>query len=280
MSVKASDVKKLREMTGAGMMECKKALVESGGDSEKAAKILKELGLAAAAKRDGRATNEGRIFLKISPSKAIALEVTCETDFVAKNKDFIGVGEKLVNTVDEKEYTEINDDLLEIIKDIVAIIKENIKLKRFKVVEAGDDEILVNYEHGEGRIGVIVKLKTGKAELKDNAALKELAFNIALHIAAFAPKYLKKDEVEESFLKEQEEIFMKQAENLGKPENVIKGIVQGKIKKCLAEVCLLDQGFVKDDKQSVAKVLDAAGKEHGSKIEIIEYVYYKVGSDA
>lgn len=278
MEIKASMVKELREATGAGMMDCKKALVQAGGDFEKAEKILKELGLAAAKKRDGRATNEGRIFTKIAGNRGIILELSCETDFVAKNKDFIALGEKCLSIINEKNLTEITEDLTLCVKDTIARIKENLILKRFKVIEAKDDELLVDYIHGEGRIGVIVMLSAGDPSLKDNENVKTTAFDLALHTAAFAPLYLDRNSVDPDYLKEQEEIFLKQAEKLDKPEKVIQGIVKGKVNKHLAEICFVDQGFVRDEKQKVSAVLKNLGKEVGGEINITDFLYYKLGT--
>jgi elongation factor Ts len=277
VEIKASMVKELREATGAGMMECKKALVKAEGDFAKAEKILKELGLAAAKKRDGRATNEGRIFSKISTNKGILLELSCETDFVAKNKDFIALGERCISIIDEKNLTEMTEELDSCVKETLAKIKENLLLKRFQVIEAKDNELLVDYIHGEGRIGVIVKLSLSDPSLKTNEKVKETAFNLALHVAAFAPLYLNKNAVDPNYLKEQEEIFTKQAEKLGKPEKVIQGIVKGKVNKHLAEICFVDQGFVKEEKQKVSDVLKNLGKEVDGNIDIVDYLYFKLG---
>jgi len=280
VSIQAADVKKLREKTGAAMMDCKKALVKTEGDFAKAEKMLKEMGLAAAEKRSGRAAKEGKVFVKNTGSKAIVLELSCETDFVGKNKDFLALGENLVQIIDEQKLTEVNSLMEDMVKDALAKIKENIVLRRFIVIEAGDDEILADYLHGPGKIGVIVKLKTGKAELKDNAKVKELAFDLCLHIAAFSPMKLDASQVDPAYLQEQEEIFMKQAENLGKPENVLKGIVKGKVNKHLSEICFVDQGFVKDEKQKVGAVVAALGKELGTDLSIVEYVNYRLGEEA
>ncbi|MBN1696267.1 MAG: translation elongation factor Ts [Spirochaetales bacterium] len=279
MEIKAQDVKNLREATGAGMMDCKKALVTSNGDFKKAEKYLKEQGLAAAQKRAHRATNEGRIFSRVSPDMGILLELSCETDFVAKNKDFIALGEKLVAIINDKKLTAPSDELEACVKDVIAVIKENLVLRRFEVLKAGQDELLVQYIHGEGRIGVIVKLKVSEPALKENEKVKQTAFDLALHVAAFAPLYLSAGNVEEEYMKEQEEIFMKQAEKTGKPENVLKGIVKGKMNKHLADICLLDQAFVKDEKKNVASVLKDLGKEVGGNIEITDYLYFKIGSE-
>ena len=279
MGIQASDVKKLRDKTGAGMMECKKALQEAGGDYEKAEKILKELGLAAAAKRSGRATEEGRIFTRVDDNKAGILEVSCETDFVARNKDFIGLGEQILTKVMNENLTSVNDELETMVTDEISKIKENISIRRFETMSIGESELVVEYIHGEGRIGVLVKASVEKPEMKADEKVKAFVFDCALHIAAFNPKYLSADSVDESYMKEQEEIFTVQAKNLGKPENVVQGIVKGKLNKHLTEICFLKQGFVKDDKQSVEAVMKQASKEVGGKIDIIEYTYYSVGEE-
>ena len=279
MDIKATDVKKLREITGAGMMDCKKALTEAGGDFKKAERILKEMGLAAAAKRSGRATNEGRIFTLVSGSKAGLLEIACETDFVAMNKDFITVGNEILSDVVEKELSELPDELKEKVAGLVSKLKENMEIRRFTTTRSGENELLVDYVHGEGRIGVIIKMGAESPEALADEKVKEFAFNCALHAAAFNPLYLSSDKVDPEYLKEQEEIFTKQAESLGKPEKVVAGIVKGKLNKHLSEICFVDQKFVKDDKQSVSKVMEALGKEVGTKLSLTDYLYYRVGEE-
>lgn len=280
MSIKAADVKTLRDKTGAGMMECKKALTEADGDFAKAEKILKELGLAAAAKRSGRATEQGRICSKVTDSKAVILEMVCETDFVARNADFIKLGNELASDIIDNNLTEVTDALTDKVKGLMGTIKENMSLKRFRVMNIGDNDLVRDYIHGEGSLGVLVKLQSDKAEILKDPKVQEFAFDCALHIAAFSPLYLNADQVEPAYLQEQEEIFKKQAENLGKPEKVIAGIIKGKMNKHLSEICLVDQPFVKDDKQSVAKVMQALGKEMGATLSIAEYSYYRVGDEA
>ena len=279
MAISAADVKTLRDKTGAGMMECKKALVEADGDFAKAEKILKELGLAAAAKRSSRATNEGRVFTKINDSRAAILELGCETDFVARNKEFIESGKNLVSKIADDGLTEKTPELDAIVTDIISKIKENMAISRFKTLTVADDELAVDYVHGEGSIGVIVKFGLEKPEIADNPRVKEFTFDVALHIAAFNPLYLDKDSVDPAYLKEQEEIFTVQANKLDKPANVVQGIVKGKLNKHLAEICLLNQGFVKEEKKSVSQVMDEVSKEVGGKICIKEYIYYAVGAE-
>jgi elongation factor Ts len=279
VDIKATDVKALREKTGAGMMDCKRALVQANGDFGKAEKILKELGLAAAQKRAGRTTKEGRVFSRVADRKGALLELTCETDFVAKNKEFIALGEFLSDLAIAKGSAARPEDFTSPVQEAVGKIKENITLRRLKVMEAGATDLIMDYIHGEGKIGVMVKFSLSAPELKDNARVKEVAFDLTLHTAAFAPLFLKRDRVPEAYLKEQEEIFTKQAEKLGKPENVMKGIVQGKLNKHLAEICFVDQPFVKDQNLKVSKVLDELNKEVGGKVEIGDYLYLKVGEE-
>ncbi len=280
MEIRAEDVRRLRERTGAGMMECKKALTEAQGDIPKAEKILKELGLAAAAKRSGRATNEGSIFTVVKGKVAAILELTCETDFVARNEKFRALGDTLVSKVVEKGLKFGDECLQAMVTEAVARIKENITNRRLDTIAAGGNESITSYVHGDdGRVGVLVKVQAERPELLEKQQVKEFAFNCALHVAAFRPLYLSEAGVDEPYRKEQEEIFTVQAKNLGKPENVLAGIVKGKLKKLYSEICLLDQPFVKDDKRSVAQVAQDVGKEAGGKVSVTDFRYYSVGED-
>ena len=280
MDIKAADVKKLRDKTGAGMLDCKKALKEADGDFSEAEKILKELGLAAAAKRSGRATNEGRIFTRVGDSTAVAVEISCETDFVARNQDFIKLGNDIASTIIEKGLTEKTAELDEKVKDTISTIKENMELKRFITLPIAADEMVSEYVHGEGSIGVLVKMKADSTDVLKNDQVKEFAFDCALHIAAFNPLYLSRDSVDAAYTQEQEAIFRKQAENLGKPEKVMEGIVKGKLNKHYSEICLLDQGFVKEEKKSVAQKMKEVASQAGGKLEIVDFIYYKVGDES
>jgi elongation factor Ts len=277
VEIKATDVKALRDKTGAGMMDCKKALQEAQGDFQKAERILKELGLAAAAKRAGRATNQGRIFSQLGDGLGVLLELTCETDFVAKNKDFLALGRTLTGLALAKGPGAKPEDFEGPVKEVVGIIKENMELRRLGLLAAGPQELLVDYIHGEGRLGVLVKVALSSAELARHPRVKEVAFDLALHTAAFAPQYLTRDRVPKEYIAEQEAIFRKQAESTGKPEKVLQGIAQGKLNKHLSEICLLEQGFVKDPNLKVSKLLENLGKEVGGKMTISDYLYYKVG---
>jgi elongation factor Ts len=278
MEIKATDVKKLREKTGAGMMDCKNALAKTDGDFDKAERLLKEQGLAAAVKKSDRVTNSGKIFVKILPTKGILLELTCETDFVARNAMFLELGEALIAKVAAQNLTAPTEELQLMVKEAIGKIKENMQLRRIVTMPVAANEALVEYVH-DNRIGVMLRFALGDAKLKDNPRVKEILFDSALHAAAFAPLFLSRDKVSPAFLKEQEEILTKQAENLGKPANVLQGIIKGKVAKMLSEICFLEQPFVKDDKRKMSKVLEDLSKEVGGTVTLVDYAYVKLGGE-
>jgi len=283
MEVKASDIKNLREKTGAGMMDCKKALVEAEGDFALAERKLKEWGLAGVAKRSGRATNEGRVFIAEGNSAIAMVDVACETDFVCRNDDFIKGGNTMAKLSLDKNYAAPNAELEAIVQDLASVIKENITLKRVSLVKAGANEYLHAYTHGEGKLGVVVKLQADKPEAFKNAEVATFVHDLALHVAAFAPMFVDQSRISVDWVKEQQDIFKKQVEGdekmSGKPAKVVDGILAGKLKKLMSEICLVDQGFVKDEKQTVKAVMDAVGKAAGAKLSIVDYIYFKVGDN-
>ena len=264
--ITAAMVKALREATGAGMMDCKKALVETGGDSEEAAKLLKERGLAAVAKRAERATSEGRIFIRQVGEKIAAIQLLCETDFVAKNADFAACGEKILDEIFAKGYTDVTEELKSVLLDFASRTRENMSLAKIDIIDVPEGSCAGVYVHSDFKTGAVVVIK-GSADDK----VKEFARDCCMHLVAYTPMYLKAEDVPESYIAEQKEIFLKQMEMdpklEGKPENVRDGILQGKIKKHLAEVCFVDQPFVKDDKKSVKAKLDEVAKSTGSSLE-------------
>jgi elongation factor Ts len=225
-----------------------------------------------------RVTNSGKIFSKVMPDKGILIELTCETDFVARNDLFLNLGKTIVEKVAAKNLAEPTDELQLLVKEAVGTIKENMQLRRIVTLPIAAGDALVEYIHDD-RIGVMLRFTFADAKMKDNPRVKEILFECALHAAAFAPLFLSKDKVSPAFLKDQEEIFAKQAENLGKPQNVLQGIIKGKVAKMLAETCLLEQPFVKDDKRKVAKVLEDLSKEVGTKVELVDYKYIKLGGE-
>ena len=278
MEIKATDVKALRDKTGVGVMDCRNALEKAGGDFAQAEKILKELGLAAAQKRSGRTTKEGKVFAAVAEGKAALLELLCETDFVARNSDFQGVGAKLVGLVLAKEPSSVSPEMQELVNGAIAKIKENMGIGRFEVMHAGPNELLQSYVHGD-KIGVLVKMRVSDPALKENPKVKEAAMDCALHVAAFGPMYLTQADVSPEYLKEQEGIFVVQAKNTGKPDNVVQGIVKGKLKKHLQEICFVDQLHVRQTKKSVAEVLKEIGKEVGGELSVTGFRYYRLGSE-
>lgn len=280
MAVTPQEVKKLRDKTGAGMLDCKNALVKSNGDFAAAEKILKEQGLASADKRVGRATNNGSVFTCIENGKAAMAELTCETDFVAKNEVFRTAGDKIAAAVAASGSSEKTEELELMVKEAIAVLKENMLLGKVVCWDVAENELVVNYSHNGGQIGVLVKLSCDSAATAAKEDVKALAFDLALHAAAFNPAYLNRDAVDGAYLKEQEDIFTTQANNLGdKPEKVIKGIVQGKLNKHLAQICFVDQGFVKEDKKPVKQILAETAKAAGGTIELTDYAYIAVGQE-
>jgi len=284
--ITASDVKKLRDKTGAGPMECKNALVSTEGDFDKAVKLLKEKGLAALEQRAGRATNQGKVFIKIKDdgSSAVLVELNAETDFVARNPDFIVLGETIAAKALDKGITAPTDELNALVQDLATKIRENMGLKRLCLVKASPNEYLTQYIHGDGNIGIVVKCESDKPEIFKNEEVKAFVFTLALHIAAFNPAAIDRSKVDQGWLKEQEGIFKVQMDKdeklAGKPEKVLEGILQGKVNKFLSEICLMEQGYVKEEKITVQKAIEDCAKKAGAKLVLTDYVYYKVGAEA
>lgn len=276
MAITAADVKALRDKTGAGMMECKKALTEANGDAAEAEKILKEKGLAAVAKRAERATSEGRIFIKQEGNKIAVAEVTCETDFVAKNADFIAVGNKIVDLILAKGYTKPEKELEDLVLELATKIRENMALRRVELIDVPAGDAAAFYVHSDFKTAAVVVVKGSDADV-----VKTFAKDCCLHLAAFTPAYIEQKDVPESYINEQKEIFEAQMAQdpkmASKPENVKAGILQGKINKHLAEICFVDQAFVKDDKVTVAKKLAEVSKEAGAKLSFEKVALYILG---
>lgn len=276
MAITAADVKALREKTGAGMMECKKALTECNGDIAEAEKSLKEKGLAAMAKRSERATSEGRLFIRQDGNKIAVIELTCETDFVAKNADFIAVGEKMLDVTLAKGYTKVEAEHEEILEPLKVSIRENMKVAKVEVFEVPATASAAYYVHSDFKTGAVVIVDGSTAD-----TVKTFAKDCCLHIAAFTPSYTSKKDVPQSYIDEQKEIFkaqMDQDEKMaGKPENVKEGILQGKINKHLAEICFEDQMFVKDDKKTVTAKLAETGKEVGATLSFVVAKLFVLG---
>ena len=280
MSISPQDVKKLRDKTGAGMLDCKNALIKAEGDFSAAERVLKEQGLASADKRVGRATNNGSVFTFIGEDRAAMAELTCETDFVAKNDVFRSSGAKIAEAIADAATAEKTDQLETMVKESIAVLKENMQLGRVVFWNRAPNEVLVDYAHNGGVIGVMVKLTCDNEETAAKDEVRTLGFDLALHAAAYNPPFLNKDSIDPAYIKEQEEIFKAQAQGMeDKPEKVISGIVQGKLKKHLSQVCFVDQAFVKEAKKTVKEIVDETAKTLGAKVELTDYAYIAVGQD-
>ncbi len=276
-TITASQVKELRDATNVSMMECKRALQETDGDMDAAMKVLRERGMAVAQKRAAKAANQGIIAASATDDgQTMAMvEVNCETDFVARNDDF----KAFVDSVADKAL-ETDDSLAEVLNDVliekIAAIGENLKLRRNVRYQLDGSGKLASYIHMGGKVGVLIEVGCEKDSTVTTPTFDELVKDLTLHIAAAAPPYLTSDEIPQDVIAEERAIFAKQVE--GKPENIVDKIVDGKIKKFFAETCLIDQGFVKEPKQSISELLDEKGKELGDSFTIKRFTRYQLGA--
>ncbi|MBU1612268.1 MAG: translation elongation factor Ts [Proteobacteria bacterium] len=268
MSISASQVKALREKTGAGMMDCKKVLVEAGGDEEKAITLLRERGMAKAEKKAGRATSEGTIGVNIAPGSGVMVELKCETDFAAKNEEFTAFATELAAKVAAGGYATTEEIPAEMtdLTDLVTKIGENMGVGR--VAKLAVDGIVGSYVHSNGKIGVLVAL----AGATDADAA--LAKDIAMQVAATNPLCASSDQVPEDVKAKEMAIYKTQALDEGKPEEIAEKIIIGRINKFYKDVCLLEQPFIKDDKKAVKDLLK------GTKITLSGFVRLALGEDA
>ena len=285
--ITAAQVKALREKTGAGMMDCKKALVEANGDEEKAIEILRKKGLAKAAKKADRNAAEGRVEIYITPDfkKGSIVEVNCETDFVAKTDEFVEFVSETAKVINVNDINDI-DNLMktsfgegtfeEELKVKIAKIGENIVVRRMATIKAPENGIVNGYIHAGGRVGVLVAAACDKPETCE--AIKDTLKDIAMHIAAMKPLYLNPESVPADVLEKEKEIAKEQLLKEGKPEQVIEKIIPGKIKKYYQEVCLTEQEFVKaEKKESVAEALGKAAKKVGGEAKLVDFIRFEVG---
>ena len=291
-AVTAAMVKELREMTGAGMMDCKKALAATEGDMNKAVEFLREKGLAGAAKKAGRIAAEGIVVTALSADEksAVVVEVNAETDFVAKNEKFqtyaADVAAQALNTsaadmdafMEEKWEKDPSMTVKEALSSQISIIGENMNIRRFEQVKE-ENGFVASYIHAGGKIGVLVDVETDVV----NDAVKEMARNVAMQCAALKPQYTDRSEISADFIEHEKSILMAQIMNdpkeASKPEKVIQGMVMGRINKELKEICLLDQVYVKaeDGKQTVAKYVEEVAKANNAKITVKGFVRFETG---
>lgn len=281
MAFTAKDVKELREMTGCGMMDCKKALTEADGDKDKAVEILREKGLATAAKKAGRIASEGIVLDYVDGNVGVIVEVNAETDFVAKNEQFTDFVKAVAKTVAVKNPADVEElktmqieggsqTVGEELTEKIAKIGENMNIRRFARYEG----TVASYIHGGGRIGVLVNFDTDCA---DKEGFAQFAKDIAMQVAAAGAQYLDRDTVPAEVVEKEKEILSIQAKNEGKPEKIIEKMVMGRINKFYKEVCLLDQEFIKDGDLSVQKYIDNTAKALGGSIKVVAYTRFEKG---
>ena len=287
MAITAGMVKELREMTGAGMMDCKKALTETNGDMDAAVEFLRKNGQAKAEKKAGRIAAEGIVKTVVRDDKLAAIvEVNSETDFVAKNDEFQGFVEAVVNQIADSDAADMDAfmaeawaaDASKTVKDAlvekIAVIGENLNIRRFEKVSA-ENGCVVSYIHGGGRIGVLVVADTDVV----NDEIKTCLKNVAMQVAAMSPKYVSRDEVSQEFMDHEKEILLAQAkkENPEKPENIIEKMIIGRLNKEMKEICLLDQVYVQDSDLTVAKYVEKVAKENGANVTVKKFVRLETG---
>ena len=273
MAISAKLVKELREKTGAGMMDCKKALTETDGDIDKAVDYLRENGIAKAAKKADRIAVEGLVHVETKGNDAVILEINSETDFVARNEGFQELVKEIANQALETKASsveELNESKLPSgdtvdgrMKEAIATIGEKLSIRRFAIRSKSDNDAFGAYLHMGGRIGVL--------SVVEGTTDEEAAKDVAMHIAAINPKYVSSDQVSEEELSHEKEVLKQQALNEGKPEKIVEKMVEGRMRKYLQEICAVDQDFVKDPDQTVESYL----KSKGGKL--VDFVRYEVG---
>lgn len=291
MAITASMVKELREMTGVGMLDCKKALAETDGDMEKAVEYLREKGLAASEKKAGRIASEGLCLSYLTDDKktGVVVEVNSETDFVAKNPVFreyvLQVAEQIAGSqaadvdalLTETWKFDTSLSVAEALSSKVAVIGENLKLRRFEKYELKEAGTIVSYIHGGGRIGVMLELACDNA----TEAVEEMGKNIAMQIAALNPQFISVDDVPAEFVAKEKEILTQQAmndpKNASKPANIIEKMIEGRLNKEMKEICLVEQPYVKDGDLTVKKYIESVAKEAGALISIKRMVRFETG---
>jgi elongation factor Ts len=279
MAITASDVKQLREITGAGMMACKNALKEADGDMEKAVDFLRQKGLAAAQKKQSRIAAEGAVATFVEGNLGVVVEVNCETDFVSKGDDFQSFAKEIASHIVSNSPADVAELLTqkfngsdrtvsEAATELTLKCGEKIDLRRFELVKLTGSGVVGNYNHG-GKIGVLVELNAPEA----NDAVVELSKDLAMHVAAADPKFLTADDIDEAFKQREAAIYKAQLEEQGKPAEMIENIIKGKLNKLASEVCLLNQKFVKDPDTTVGKLIASIG----SDLSVSKFVKLNLG---
>ena len=276
MSITKDSVMALREKTGAGLIDCKRALGESNGDMEEAVSILRKKGVATAAKKSGRSASEGMIAQAISDdrSKGLLVEVNCETDFVAKNDDFVDFS----NEIAKELLNNPSADFEEKRTEQVAKIGENIKISRSETLAPETSGLVESYVHTGAKVAVLLSVGSDSSEVHANELVVSMAKDICMHIAATSPVCVSRDEVPSELVEKEKEIAQAQAE--GKPPQAVEKIISGKLEKYFAGVSLLEQPFVKNPDQSIQQFVDEVGKEIGSQLKVEKFLRFQVGDSS
>jgi elongation factor Ts len=286
--ITAAIVKELRDKTSAPMMDCKKVLTETNGDLEASIKLLRERGIMKSAKMSDRAANEGVITARINPgaTSGLLLEVNCETDFVSKNESFqafVGdIADALAASAAADHeaalaHTHGEQTIEDTIKAKVGEVGENLQFRKYVRYDAASGGVIASYIHLGGKVGVLIEVGTTKPETAGTDSFKELIKDLTLHIAACAPKGLSRDDIPQSVVDNELDIFRTRLEAEGKPANIIENILKGQIGKFFAESCFLEQGFVKDPDIKISALLEAKGKELGDTLTVTRFVRFGLG---
>lgn len=290
--ITAEAVKQLRDRTGAGMMDCKKVLAETNGDIEKAIELLREKGIASAAKKAGRIAAEGIVGTYVSTDAKVGalVEVNSETDFVAKNEDFRTFVKDIAIQVASEDIADVSSLLVEqfakdstktvqqVLTEKVATIGENLTIRRFVRFEKGaNNGVVHSYIHGEGRIGVLLQAECGSQKTQDSEEFKSLVKDIAMQIAAVNPQYLKREDVPSDMIEKEKEILKAQALNEGKPAAIVEKMVGGRIDKYYKEICLLEQPFVKDPDMTITQLIKQKSTNASDEINIVRFARFEKG---
>lgn len=275
-NISKEDVLDLREKTGAGLIDCKRALVESNGDLEEAISILRKKGVASAAKKAGRDAGEGIIAQSINEdrSRGILVEVNCETDFVAKNEDFIRFSSDVANEL----LLDPSADLESKRAEQVGKIGENIRISRSKLLAPGGNALVESYVHTGSKVAVLISITSDSTDDIKDKSVVDMAKDLCMHIAATSPVCVSRDDVPSDLVNKEKDIALAQAE--GKPAQAIEKIVQGKLEKYFSTACLLEQPFVKDPDQSIGKLVESVSKESGISLKVQQFVRFQVGEDS
>jgi elongation factor Ts len=286
--ITAAIVKELRDKTNAGMMDCKKVLTETNGDIEASIKLLRERGIMKSSKMADRAATEGVITARVNAAAdaGILLELNCETDFVSKNENFQAFVGSLADKLAEASAVDLTAALAvqhgeqsieDTVKAKVGEVGENLQFRKYVRFDAAPGGVVASYIHLGGKVGVLIEVGTTKPETKGTDTFKELIKDLTLHIAACAPKGLSRDDIPQSVVDNELDIFRTRLEAEGKPANIIENILKGQIGKFFAESCFLEQGFVKDSDIKISALLEAKGKELGDTLTVSRFVRFGLG---